>query len=85
MTLAYAAQLGLKVQKTNISTYKINMSLLKTYGIVIAVFQIVDKLSYSCFFQETFLLAKINMEVVLGMVFFTFSNVDVQFFEKKLT
>ena len=33
---------------------------------------------------ETFLLADISMEVVLGMLFLTFSNADIQFAEKKL-
>ena len=44
MTPAYVAQLGLKVQKTNISTLKINDSLLKIYSMVIAAFQVLNKL-----------------------------------------
>ena len=38
MTLAYPVQLGLKMQKTDISAQKIDGSLLETYGIVIAAF-----------------------------------------------
>ena len=38
MTLAYSAQLGLKMQKTNVGAQKINRFSLKTYGIVIATF-----------------------------------------------
>ena len=38
MTPAYAAQLNLKMQKTNVSAQKIDGSLLQTYGIVIAAF-----------------------------------------------
>ena len=38
MTPIYTAQLGLKVQKTNVSAQKIDGSLLKTYAIVIAIF-----------------------------------------------
>ena len=38
MTLAYAAQLGLKVQKTNISAQKIDGSLLANYSMVITSF-----------------------------------------------
>ena len=52
---------------------------------VIASFQVVDKLGRSRFFQETFLLANISMEVVLGMPFLTLSNADVEFAEKKFT
>ena len=62
ITLAYAAQLGFKVQKINIGAQKINRFLLVTYGIVIATF---------------YLLANISMKVVPGMVFLTFSNDDI--------
>ena len=79
MTLAYAAQLGLKVQKTNASTQKIDGSLLKTYSMVIAGFQVLNKLNHSRFFQKTFLLTNISIKVVLGMFFLSFSNVDIQF------
>ena len=54
MTLAYKAHLGLKVKVTNIGAQKIDRSSLATYGIVIAVFQIVDKFGYSQFFKKLF-------------------------------
>ena len=50
MTLGYAAQLGLKVQRTNVGTQKIDRSLLAIYGMVIAAFQVFDKLGCSWFF-----------------------------------
>ena len=46
MTPAYAAHLGLKVRVTNGRAQKINGSSLATYGIVIAAFQIVNKLGH---------------------------------------
>ena len=85
MRPAYAAHLGLKVRVIDVGAQKIDGSSLATYGIVIAAFQVVDKLGCSWFFQETFLLANISMEVVLGMPFLTLSNADVQFAEKELT
>ena len=85
MTPAYAAHLDLKVRMTNIDTQKIDGSSPATYSMVIAIFQVVNKLGRSWFFQETFLLANISMKVVLGMPFLTFSNTDVQFAEKELT
>ena len=85
MIPAYAAHLGLKVRVTDAGAQKIDGSLLATYNMVIAVFQVVDKLGRSRFFEETFLLADISMEVVLSMPFLTFSNADVQFAEKELT
>ena len=77
MSLAYMAQLGFKVRKTNVGTQIINGSLLETYGIVIAAFQGLNKFGCSWFFQKTFLLADISIKVVLDMLFLTFSNADV--------
>ena len=85
MTLAYAAHLDLNVRVTHVNVQKIDSLSLATYNIVIAAFQVVDKLNRFWIFQETFLLADISMEVVLGMLFLTFSNADVQFAELKVT
>ena len=85
MTLTYTVKLGLKIQKTNINAQKINRFLLKTYGIVIVVFHLFDKLSQFRIFSKTFLLADISVEVALGMYFLTFSNANNQFAKKKLT
>ena len=52
---------------------------------VLANFQMEDKLGRTWFFQETFLLADISVEVVLCMPFLTLSNADVQFVEMELT
>ena len=77
MTLAYAAQLGFKVRKIDISAQKIDKSLLATYNMVIIAFQVFDKLCCSWFFQKPFLLANISMKVVLSMLFLIFSNADI--------
>ena len=49
---------------------------------VIVDLQIEDKISRSKFFQETFLVANIKFEVILGMSFLKLSNADVLFGEK---
>ena len=85
MTPAYASTLGFQVQRTNIRAQKIDGFTLKTFGIVLASFQVEDKLGRARFFQKTFLLANINTEVVLDMSFLTLSNADIQFVEKELT
>ena len=85
MTSAYAAHLDLKVRITNLGAQKIDACSLATYDMVMASFQVFDKLGCSWFFQKIFLLADISMKVVLGMHFVTFSNADVQFAAKKLT
>ena len=52
---------------------------------VLASFQVEDKIRRAWFFQKTFLLANINAEVVLGMPFLILSNANVQFIEKEFT
>ena len=52
---------------------------------VLASFQMEDKLERAQFFQKMFLLANLSIEVVLGMPFLIFSNVNIQFVRKKLT
>ena len=58
MTLPYTKQLGYQVQKTDIGAQKIESSLLRTFWMIIASFQIKDKLGKALFFQESFLLVE---------------------------
>ena len=51
--------------------------MLKTFRMVIAGFQVIDKLGRVWFFHEIFLLANTNMEVVLKILFFDLNNADV--------
>ena len=85
MTLEYALKLGLKIYFTNVGVQKINNSTLKTFKIILASFQVENKLGEPRFFQETFLLIDLSMEVVLGMPFLTFNNANIQFAYKELT
>ena len=50
MTLAYASKLGPRVQKTDVEDQKIDGSLLRIFKIVIASFQVEDKLGRARFF-----------------------------------
>ena len=77
MSPAYIEKLGLKTRKTNVRAQKIDGSALKTFGMVIADFQVEDKGGRPRFFQETFLVADTQFVVVLGMPFLKISNVDV--------
>ena len=85
MTPVYAAKLGLKVRKTDIGAQKIDSSNLITFGMVLADFQVEDKLRRARFFQKTFLLTNISAELVLSMLFLILSNANIQFIEKELT
>ena len=80
----YAWKLGFKIRKTNVGAQKINGSALETFEMVIADFQVEDKVSRPRFFQETFLVADTKFEVILGMLFLKISNADVSFGERTL-
>ena len=84
MTPAYAKRLDLQTSKTNMKAQKIDGSLIKTFKIVIASFQVIDKLNRVQFFQETFLLANISIEVVFKMPFFIFNNANTYFNKQEL-
>lgn len=53
--------------------------MLSTYYIVLDYFQLKDKHEKTRFFEETFLVTKTMMEVVLGMLFLVFSKVEINF------
>lgn len=77
MTLAYSSKLGLWVRYTNVRAQKIDGSILKTFGMVLANFQVGDKFGKARFFLETFLLANTSVEMILKMPFLIFSNADI--------
>ena len=79
MTPGYASKLGLKVCPTNVGAQKINGFTFETFEMVLASFQVEDKLGRPWFFQKTFLLADLSVRVVLGMPFLTFSNTNIKF------
>ena len=85
ITPAYTSKLKLKARYTNVGAQKIDGSTLETFGMVLASFQVEDKLGKARFFQKAFLLANTSIEVVLGMPFLTLSNANIQFAEKELT
>ena len=84
MSLNYIKKLALKTQKTNIRVCKIDDSTLKTFKMVIADFQVEDKVNKPKFFQKIFLVIDIKFEVILGIPFLKISNIDMLFDEKIL-
>ena len=46
---------------------------------VLASFSIKDKKRNSCFFEKTFILTDISMDITLKISFFTLKNVDINF------
>ena len=81
---ALTEKLGLVVRTTNVGAQKIDGTTLETYGMVVAVFSVTDQANRVRFFEETFLVANISPDVVLGMPFLTLSGADVDFPKRKL-
>ena len=69
MTPIYKTKLGLKPRSINVGTQKIDGSALKIHNITLARFSLQDSQERVWFFEKIFLLANINMEVVLRMFF----------------
>ena len=85
MSPTYAKRLDFKTRKTNVRAQKIDGSVLETFGMVIADFQIEDKSNRPRFFQKTFLVADTKFEMVLGMPFLKSCNADIAFDKGTLT
>ena len=81
---AFAKELGLPIRPTDVGAQKIDGTTLKTYGIVVVVLLVENKASRVRFFEETFLVANVSPEVVLGMPFLTLSGADVDFLGREL-
>ena len=51
---------------------------------IVAAFSVVDKANRVRFFEETFLVANVSLELILGMSFLTLSGVDIDFSGQEL-
>ena len=79
----YAIKLGFCTKKIGVSAQKIDGSHLDIFKIVIADGSVKEILKRVRFFQETFLLANIDLDVVLGMFFLTLSRANIWFAKLK--
>ena len=80
----FAERLGLVVRTTNVGVQKIDGTTLETYGMVVAAFSVNDQADRVRFFEETFLVANVSPDVVLGMPFLTLSGANIDFLKKEL-
>ena len=76
-------ELGLLIKPSNVGVQEINISMLDTYGMVVAAFLMADNANRVRFFEETFLVANVSPEIVLRMLFLTLSGVDVDFLDQE--
>lgn len=79
MILTFATQPGLKVWQINVEAQKIDGITLETYEMVVPIFSVLDKDSRERFLGESFFLANIKLNIVLGMLFLTISNANIDF------
>lgn len=77
----YTDSIRLCIKKTPVRAENIDVSIFENYKRVLAVFSLKDKLGRILFFEKTLLVANISIKIIIGMLFFLFSNIDVQFME----
>lgn len=82
---AYAAKQDLITRKTSIRVQKIDNLPLKTHSMASARFLLQDSVERVRFFEETYVLVNISMEIVLKIHFLALNNASFQFSTKKLT
>ena len=81
---SFVKELGLPIRSTEVGAQKIDGTTLDIYGIIVAAFSVTDKVNWVTFFEETFLVANVNPEVVLEMLFLTLSSADINFLDQEL-
>ena len=77
--LSFANQLGLPIRPTDVGAQKIDGTMLDTHGIVVVALSVVDKANWVKFFEETFFVANVSLEVVFRIFFLTLNDADIKF------
>ena len=82
--LTFARELRLSIRTTDVRAQKIDGTMLDTFGMVVAAFSVTDKANRVRFFEKTFLMANVSPKVVLGMLFLSLSDADIDFLGQEL-
>lgn len=77
-------ELGLPIKPIDMRAQKIDDTTLDIFAIVVTAFLGTDKANLIRFFEETFPLANVHLEVVFEISFLTLSSVVVNFLGRKL-
>lgn len=77
----FAQKLGLRVRLIDIEAQKIDDIMLDTYGMLVAIFLVIDKVNQLKFFKKIFLMTNVSLEIVLRMPFVILSNTNIDFLE----
>lgn len=82
--LTFAQELGFSIRSTDIRAQKIDNTMLDTYRIIFAAFLVTDKVNQIRFFEQTFLVTNVCLEVVFGIFFLILNSVNIDFLEQEL-
>ena len=79
--LTFAKELGFFIKLINVRVQKIDSIILDIYRMIVAVFLVTNKANQIRFFNETFLVANVSLEVVFEIFFFTLSGTNIDFLD----
>ena len=77
----FTKKLGLWIYEIKVGTQKIDGLKLGIIGIIIISFLVEEKEERLCFFEKTFLLVDISIDIALSMPLFTLSNGKIVFID----
>ena len=80
----FAKESSLSIRPTDIKVQKIHGIMLDTFGMVVAAFSMTNKANQVRFFKEIFLVANVSPELILRMLFFILSGVNIDFLRHEL-
>ena len=81
---SFTKRLGLPIRPTDVRVEKIDGNTLNTHEMVVTAFLVMNKANQVKFFEKTFLMANISLEIVFKMLSLTPSNADIDFLGWKL-
>ena len=67
------------MRKINVRAQKIDNTILKIYKMVVSTFSVLNKDNRKRFFEKSFLLANVKLDVGLEMLLLTINNTDIDF------
>ena len=80
----FVKELSFSIRPTEGGVQKIDGTTLDIYRMVVTAFPVTDKANRVKFFEKSFLVANISLGIVFEMLFFTLSDVNIDFFDQKL-
>ena len=82
--LIFVKEQGFFIRPIDIKTQKIDNTMLNTYEIVFVAFLVTDQVNQVRFFEKTFLITNISLEIVFGMLFLILNSANINLLEQNL-